>query len=420
MNFIMNLIINLKSSFKSIGILCLMATSSGAALAQTQARDSALQQCLWPSGQQQTITPPQRLFELGSTSGKLFIHNLNAQIEHLQTQPSSQASRIALAHQLWQKGLIYSDMSLINQAAITASQVIDSSATDLAMILRAQINMSMHRFALAQKDLLAVVQPTAKTQALMVQIGLLSGQAAIVPLALNQHSVASAATLAGQYIADEKLQHAEAALARAVEGIEDTNPIPIVALHLVSAKLAAANNDEKLAVAHIRRAVERLPSHVGALEALAAHHQKARRYPPAIACLNLAKAHSPDPHLSGLLADAYAGAGDTQRAKAMNQQTLLQFQQALLRYPHGYAGEAAHYLASHGNTQAQWRQAAKWAAFDANNRPMTEQWLLVANIHMKLNEFASAKATIELIHKRFELAPKQQKTLNVLMTKLNG
>ncbi|NQZ10915.1 MAG: hypothetical protein HRT35_27495, partial [Algicola sp.] len=300
------------------------------------------------------------------------------------------SARIVLAHRLWQKGLIHSEMDLIAQALFVVSKVIETAPSDTVYQLRAQLNLSMHRFEQARLDLLRVSKPSNQTQALLRQTALLAGNAVLAGDTKKQvqypSTIALAATQASVHISNKNLKQAAALLAQAVDAIADTNPIPMVALHLIGAQLADAQGDKALATAHINRAVKRLPNHIGALEAKAALQQNAGQFKQAIACLSLAKTHSSDPHLTGLLASVYALNGNEVMAKRLDSQAIAQFRQALRKYPRAYAGEAAYYFAHLGYNHNRLLEAQKWAKFDVNNRPLHQQRLLLADIRQQLEQ----------------------------------
>ena len=248
----------------------------------------------------------------------------------------------------------------------------------------------MHRFEQARLDLLRVSKPSNQTQALLRQTALLAGNAVLAGDTKKQvqypSTIALAAPQASVHISNKNLKQAAALLAQAVDAIADTNPIPMVALHLIGAQLADAQGDKALATAHINRAVKRLPNHIGALEAKAALQQNAGQFKQAIACLSLAKTHSSDPHLTGLLASVYALNGNEVMAKRLDSQAIAQFRQALRKYPRAYAGEAAYYFAHLGYNHNRLLEAQKWAKFDVNNRPLHQQRLLLADIRQQLEQ----------------------------------
>ena len=110
-------------------IKAIICTALVLAITSVGAQGSKLALCLDETEHQQNPEPSLRLFGLASTSGLLFNHNLNAKIVHLR-QKKHRSARIELAHQLWQKGLIHSEMDLIAQALFVVSKVIETAPSD--------------------------------------------------------------------------------------------------------------------------------------------------------------------------------------------------------------------------------------------------------------------------------------------------
>jgi tetratricopeptide (TPR) repeat protein len=349
----------------------------------------------------QSLLSSDPLFTMASTSNAIFIHNLNSQLRHLKNKlkqrPHDVHSHRAMAHNLWQKGLIYSDMALIEQAAKHVDTIV-SFAGNLAQtyLLRAKINMSLHRFDAARADLNQRQQgPEAKV--LLQQLNWLDGTGELTDsntVLKATDSTASWAGLASYLLAQQQPQRANIALNHAINNIRDSHPIVLISLHLLKSQWATATNKPALALAHLKSAVARLPHHVGALEGLAAAYQDLGNNQSAISCLQKARQQSADPHLSGLLAQAYDNNGRKQDAVLMRQNAIDGYTQMLARFPHAYAGEAAHYFLLQsevspqtGPTNQQLLNAAgQWAKFDANNRTQPHRWLMVAQIFKRLGD----------------------------------
>jgi len=165
------------------------------------------------------------------------------------------------------------------------------------------------------------------------------------------------------------------------------------------------------------------------LEGLAKIYHANGRFPQAIACLKTASLDSPDPHLSALLAMVYTDKGELSKAKQLNQKTISSFKQALVSYPHTYAGEASEYFLQQAkrlkkspiDKHSLLMEAGYWAKFDAQNRPTAGRWLLVADIYIRLNEITQAKLALTHIANPSELkTQQQQQQVQLLLTKLTG
>jgi len=272
------------------------------------------------------------LFTYTSTSEEIFLHNMNAEINELKKQRFSVRRNLLLAQQLWQKGLIFSDMSLIQQAANITSGIRQKSALDKTYALRAKINLSLHNYKAVQQDLDKLGKHFHSKASLKKQLALYQKTLKNHEISQSdyQTSIANSAAFAALAINRSLPTVARQKLDDAIAQINDTNPIPMVALHLLSAELEYLNNNEPLAEAHVYRALERLPHHTGALEAWSKVLQRNNKHSSAIACLEMAQQNSPDPHLTFLLSEAHRLSGNIHEAQRQLSLAKKQFQQTCL------------------------------------------------------------------------------------------
>jgi hypothetical protein len=123
--------------------------------------------------------------------------------------------------------------------------------------------------------------------------------------------------------------------------------------------------------------------------------------------------------LIALLGDAYSQAGQTQKAQSLIKQAKTEFQRQVVQFPYAYAGEAAQFFATYVLDLTLLEKAAKWAIFDAKNRPTAAQWLLVANIHLQLNDLNKTKVALAQVENRGDLNVSQQQQIQSLKQQLS-
>lgn len=304
-----------------------------------------------------------------TTNAAIFTHNISAKIDALKGNPSlSVSQRLELAHAWWQKGLIEGNVFHIDNALKLINPRLDKQQPPQIYLLRSKLNMSLHRFNRAKDDLKAAwltaqnnpnKSNASKTllnelEQLQQQIGYLTGKTTIDKKAPNTQSPKNpqtTATLSAQVqylLANHQPQRAQIAINQAVEKFNDSHPIIAVALHLLSAQVAIAQGKPSLQLAHLNKALVRLPTHVGALKAMANLHQANKDYQKAINCLNQARKTSPDPSLLVMLADNHHLAGRHQLSNSLTKQAFNKLKMMTKLFPNSYGNKSHQHLHATG------------------------------------------------------------------------
>lgn len=409
-----------RNMYCSIQFLVLMLLMSFSTRVLAISTDENLSACLGPKISVDH-TKDHALFQLKSLDPHLWIDALNTEIQRLKTQPYTSQLRLQLGYKLWRKGLVHDDMTLVSQALQLVTRGLDEANNDEAFILRAKINISLHRFAQAEQDLSQVVENAQQVDDLKLQISRMSGRKENLPLrSLDMYSLTNKIMLVDKYIGWGEYEQADRLFNRAVEMVDNDDPVGLVALHMIGAKLALGQNNSPLVLAHLQQAILRLPHHIGALKRLATYYRYQGDLNLSIGCLKLAKEYSKDPQLFGLLADSYALNNQHDMAQNMRDQAIEAYQRVLKRFPFVYAAKAADYFAAQAVDDAMLREAVKWACFDAKNRQLPEQWIRVADIYLQLNDFTRAKVALRLVQTRSDLALTDKQKIKRILHRMDG
>lgn len=283
---------------------------------------------------------------IATTHPKIYLSNLDGQIEHIQKkagiQSMGQGERLSLAHSLWQKGLVFSNIPLIGDALELSKQEKD-------YLLRAKLKMSLHRFDSALKDLDLALKNGAVPQtvaALKQEIALNQGQEKSVDASFSPFLKTTVFWVTQARVLMEKGDYARAnsSIDKGIAVLSDSNPLPVVAIYLLRAELEKRQSHPQRSLYFLEKAVERLPQHVGALEALSDHYLEHGPLEEALPPLLQGQENSPDPHLLAKIAHIYRLQGKQAEARLLEDEAEKKFHLFLKDYSETYEGEATQFF----------------------------------------------------------------------------
>ncbi len=334
----------------AIGLAALAGCASRAPAPETApvvtnaASESAL---AWPVSPQDYRT----------TSGNLYLGNLDARIDTLQAlaskDPDGDASRAAdLAASLYHRYRIRGRLEDAERALRWAERAVAAGPSSRALALRAAIQLGLHDFAAAQADLDALdhLEPrTATSTDLRLQLDLALGRYEQLG-----EELARASELSGDFyrlvlrgnllVLRGDLSAASRQFRFAQSLYRDVDPMPLAWLHVQQGIALLrfghiADARRFFAAAHARLPEYALAAeHLAETEALLGNAARARElYLQVIA-------QTGNPEFMAALAELERSEGETQRAAELQQSALDVYEQWLARHPSAFAQHAAEFF----------------------------------------------------------------------------
>ncbi|HEY8077797.1 MAG TPA: tetratricopeptide repeat protein, partial [Labilithrix sp.] len=280
---------------------------------------------------------PRSQAELPTTSADIWLGNLDGQIAELTrlvaARPDllSNIERLSAAHHI--RGRLRDDLDEI-QEGIDLAIVYTVRAPDdpKGWLARAEQEQSLHRFPQAREDLARAKQlgaPAARVADLEADLDWNDGRydPAIGRIRRARRERPSSAT----WLREAQLDHdlgdddgADAAFAAAEDAIKDVSPLPVAHLDVQRGIVDVSRGRLEDAVVFFRAAVERMPTHVAALEHLGETLHMLGKDDEAVAIYEKVVKLSDDPEFSHALAVLYAARGKKDEAAALVPMSLIE------------------------------------------------------------------------------------------------
>ena len=342
--------------------------------------------------------------ELPTTSGEIFVTNMNGEIAEL-TRISGQypdaASNVrALAAALHGRGRFRGDLDEIQRGIDLASKCATMTPSSPAcLLMRADQEQSLHRFPAAQADLeraRALGAEPARMVGLQTELDWNAGRYDTAIPAIRHERVAhpSPSTWAREAILEHELGHeaeAERAFETAEDAITDTGPMFVAYVNLQRGIHRMQTGQLEKACAFFREAIARIPAYVAAREHLAeALHllgkdaEATREYEEVVRV-------SSDPEFAHALGSLYRASGRTREGDALEAQAQKRYAELVARFPEAMYWHASEFYASIGDHRTALELLEKNAAL----RPNSTSFVALARAQHVSGQHDRAKASID-------------------------
>lgn len=300
--------------------------------------------------------------ELPTTSGEIFVTNMDGEIAELTRisgqYPDAVSNVRALSAALHGRGRFKGDLEEIQRGIDLASKCATMTPSSPAcLLLRADQEQSLHRFAAARADLehaRALGAEPARTVGLQTELDWNAGRydAAIPAIRRERTLHPSPATWAREAILEHELgreEEAERAFETAEDAITDTGPMFVAYLNLQRGIHRVQTGQLEKACVFFREAIARIPAYVAAREHLAeALHllgkdaEATREYEEVVRV-------SRDPEYAHALAGLYRASGRARESDALETQAKKRYAELVARFPEAMYWHASEFYASIGD-----------------------------------------------------------------------
>ncbi|NEZ03278.1 tetratricopeptide repeat protein [Wenzhouxiangella sp. XN201] len=294
--------------------------------------------------------------DYSTTSGAIYLSNLNATIEALTDADDTAGRPVELATQLYHRYRILGRLTDGERALDLVEQNVGPDASATALLRRASIRAGFHRFAGARRDLEAARDrgaPAATVDRLDRELRLAQGEYdsfgedwswARQPAAGFYDAAfrGNVSVLLGQ------LETANLQFFRAQQQYRDSNPFPLAWLYTQQGIALVRNGEFERAIPYLEAALQRVPGFYVAAEHLAecqyetgALEQARLRYRQVIE-------QTDDPAFRAALAKVEEALGNTEHARALRDRAMADYERLLAAHPAAYGGHAIDFLIEQG------------------------------------------------------------------------
>lgn len=300
--------------------------------------------------------------ELPTTSGALFVRNLEAELAEAEAEASAPPADAAALRRLgavrYRAGRYHGDIDRIASAVAAFDAAIALTPDDGELyVLRAKAEASLHRFDAARADL-------ARAEA--------RGISHTRQGAMHLVGLATQAATRGD------IDAMEAAFESAEDAIRDPDPMFVAWLY-TQRGAALMDVEPQRAVEFLAAAVDRLPGFVLAEEHLAEALHRVGRDDEAIAIYERVIARTDDPEFMGALAEIHAAHGRRALAQAWTKRARTRFETLLARHPEAMSWHAAAFFQGPGGDAARARALLR---DNARLRPTPEALVALARAEL--------------------------------------
>lgn len=342
--------------------------------------------------------------ELATTSADIYLENLDGQIVELERlvreQPKNVANVKRLAANVHQRARFRNDPREIARGIALAGECVALAPTDPGcLLLRAEGEQSIHRFAAARADLEAArtlgAEPS-RVRAMEADLDWNDGRydRAIPAIREARKSAPSTAT----WIREAQLEHdlgheaeADAAFERAEDAITDTSPLVVAHLDLQRGIQKVQTGKLEEACVFFREAIARVPDHVAANEHLAETLRLMGRPAEAAAIYEKVVRLSDDPEFAHALAGLRREAGDTKAADALEAKAKARYEELLVAFPEAMYWHASEFFLDTGDT----KRARDLLRKNAELRPNGTSYAALARAEHLAGDHAAAKIALD-------------------------
>lgn len=294
--------------------------------------------------------------DYSTTSGAIYLSNLDATIEALSDADGAVARPVELATQLYHRYRILGRLDDGERALDLVEQHVGPDASASALLTRASIRNGFHRFDGARRDLEAARDrgaPAAAVDGIDRELRLAQGDYdsfgedwswARQPASGFYDAVfrGNASVLLGQQ------ETASLQFFRAQQHYRDSNPFPLAWLYTQQGIALVRNGEFERAIPYLEAALERVPGFYVAAEHLAeceyetgALEQSRSRYRQVIE-------QTDDPAFRAALAKVEEALGNPERARALRDRAMADYERLLAARPAAYGGHAIDFLIEQG------------------------------------------------------------------------
>lgn len=302
---------------------------------------------------------PYTATDYATTSGAIYLANLDAAIEALSTPDGAVARPVELATRLYHRYRILGRREDGERALALVDDHLPSDASPSQRLRRAAIRAGFHRFDDASADLEAAREQGASERAL-------EGLDRELRLAQGDYDSFGAEWSwarqpAGGFYDAAFRGNASVLLGdsrtaalqffRAQQHYRDTNPFPLAWLYTQQGIALVRNGEFERAMPYLRAALERVPGFYVAAEHLAeceyeigALEQSRNRYRRVIE-------QTDDPAFRAALADVEEALGNRDEAEALRRRALEDYESLLEKHPAAYGGHAIEFFIDMGRSE---------------------------------------------------------------------
>lgn len=343
---------------------------------------------------------PAEVFELRTTSGAIYLNNVNGRIAALEraveTRGDAPALRMLLANTLQHRGRLLNDTENLEQALRQVNIVLEREPENAnALVTRAGLYAGFHRFQDALADLDSAARAGAAQQQLdmtragvLIALGQIAKAEALAEPWLEENLV-DLAFQANRRVDEGKLRAADRLFSKAQAVYDKTNPATLAWLHLQHG--VAFLRNQKLQRAHefFTAAHERFPQYYLATEHLAETEYLLGNYERAAELYQQVSQQTDNPVFYAKLAKTERALGNDDAAARAEAEARAGFEAWLDRHPEAAWQHAAEYYLSREEAGT----AVALARFNAKLRQNIPGLLLLARAERAVgNEGAACDA----------------------------
>jgi tetratricopeptide (TPR) repeat protein len=347
--------------------------------------------------------------EMGTTSGNIYMGNLDAQIlgvtKLVEKDPKEPSKLGTLSSLHYTRGRFKGDLDEIQLAIDETNTLIRQKPDEPGNYLaRAQEEQSLHRFKEARADVekAKALKADAATYApLVADLDWNDGryETAIVALRALREKSATYGTL----IREGQLEHdlgdqkkADAAFEAAEDYIydhPDTAAIPVAVLNLQRGMHKFSTGQFEDAVVFYREAITRVNTYIAANEHLAEVLHLMKKDDEAITLYENVIKLTPDPEFKGALAALYREHGKVKEANDLRAKAKAGYEELLKKYPEAMYWHASEfYMGSEGNDP---KRALSLLRKNLELRPNSVSYTALARAQLANGDVPGAKESID-------------------------
>jgi tetratricopeptide (TPR) repeat protein len=347
---------------------------------------------------------PKTALELRTTSADIWLENLDGTIAELErlvrARPEILQNTRKLAAARHLRGRFRGDLDEIASGIDALTSCIESDPDDAECVLmRAEQEQSLHRFAQARADLALAksrgADPT-RIEDLEAELDWNDGRydRAIARIRSARRERPSTATWIREAQLDYELgadAEGETAFERAEDAVTDTSPFIVAHLNVQRGIQLALRGKLDEACVFFREAVERLPTYVAAKEHLAEALQKLGRDDEATTIYEEVVRLSDDPEFLHALAALYAKRGRPGDARNLEAKARTRYDELLEKYPEAMYWHASEFFMSTGEKKT----ALELLRKNVGLRPNSASLVALARAELENDLVADARVYID-------------------------
>ncbi len=318
-----------------------------------------------------SASPAIKKDDLPTTSFSIAKENLDGLIaEHQRLDRADAKSRATIVDLLLMRGQFLARVADYESAEEVAERAVKGDPTSpVALLARARVHATFHRFALAQKDIDAAEKndgdpsriASARASVLMA-LGHYEEAAALLPS--DPHGPSELTTAAVLAARMQNPSVAEELFERARSAVRDVSPFPVAWMDFQRASVLESAGDAGRARLYYEEAIDKIPAYAHAVVHLAARAPAER----AISVLMPLLETSDDPDVLAALADAHRRAKHDPESQRLRDAARARYDALVEKHPEAYADHAARFHLANGEP----KKALALAQANARLRPTEE------------------------------------------------